>query len=84
MFNTYIVTDTKINEEELEKLKTKGLPIIFLDDPESYYDEVGGFHSCAIGWNPNSVWCGECTKASCKDCDNRDTTEEFIERLRNV
>lgn len=69
MFDTCIVTTTKISTEELQDLKTKGLPIMFLDSPGSYYDEVGGFHDCAIGWNPKGVWCGECTRVSCRDCE---------------
>lgn len=75
MFDTYIVTNTKISTEELQNLKTKGLPIIFSDNDEEYYDDVGGFHDCAIGWNPNGVWCGECTKVSCRDCPSRDSEE---------
>lgn len=76
MFDTYIVTNTKISLEELQELKTKGLPIIFLDDPGAYYDDVGGFHDSALGWNPNGVWCGECTMKSCRDCPSRDSEEE--------
>ena len=71
MFETYIVTHSNISQEELQKLKTKGLPIVFLDKPEAYYDDVGGFHDCAVGWNPQGVWCGECTAASCRDCNSR-------------
>lgn len=75
MFDTYIVTNTKISSEELKELKTKGLPIMFSDNPEAYYDDVGGFHDSAIGWNPNGVWCGECTRLSCRDCSSRDLME---------
>ena len=71
MFDTYIVTHTKISLDELHNLKTKGLPIMFSDNDACYYDDVGGYHDCAIGWNPNGVWCGECTKASCRDCSSR-------------
>lgn len=78
MFNTYIVTDTQIPKEELQELKTKGLPIIFLDVPDAYYDDVGGFHDSGIGWNPNGVWCGECTKVSCRDCSSRDLEENNL------
>jgi hypothetical protein len=42
-----------------------------IEHEETYTDEVGGFHDCGIGWNPQGVWCGECSKASCKDCVNR-------------
>lgn len=78
MFSTYIVTDTKISLEELQELKTKGLPIIFLDNPDAYYDDIGGFHDSAIGWNPNGVCCGECTMVSCRDCSNRDLEENNL------
>lgn len=75
MFNTYIVTSTKIPLEELQKLKTKGLPIIFMDNPGVYYDDVGGYHDCATGWNPKGMYCGECTMVSCRDCPSRDLEE---------
>lgn len=39
-------------------------------------DEVGGYHDGAIGWNPNGVWCGECTRASCKGCKSADMKGE--------
>ena len=45
------------------------------DYPEAYYDEVGGYHECAIGWNPNGVWCGECTRISCANCPSRNSKE---------
>lgn len=37
---------------------------------EGFYDEVGGYHDCGIGWSPKGTWCGECTFASCKYCPN--------------
>lgn len=50
-----------------------------------YKDEVGGFHEDAIGWNPQGVWCGECTRGSCKGCPNRHKTvpayEEKVEQV---
>ena len=73
MFDTYIVTNTQIPPEELHELKTKGLPIIFLDDPHAYFDDVGGFHDSGMGYNPKGVWCGECTRESCRDCSSRDS-----------
>ena len=75
MFDTYIVTNTKIPLEKLQNLKTKGLPIIFSDNDEAYYDDVGGLHDCAEGWNPKGVWCGKCTTVSCRDCSSRDLME---------
>lgn len=82
-YSTYIVTNTCISQENLIKLKTKHLPILFIDDPGSYYDEVGGYHSCGLGYNPNDVFCGECTEISCKDCNGRLTTQEERERIFN-
>ena len=73
MFDTYIVAHSSVSQEELQNLKTKGLPIVFSDHPEAYYDDVGGFHDSAEGWNPNGVWCGECTTMSCRDCSSRDS-----------
>ena len=37
---------------------------------EGFYDEIGGYHECGIGWSPKGTWCGECTSASCKYCPN--------------
>lgn len=45
-----------------------------------YKDEVGGFHEDAIGWNPQGVWCGECTKGSCKGCPNEHETIPAYEK----
>ena len=70
---TYLITSR--NNKEINKLKELGLPIYFYDYPEGYYDEVGGYHDCAEGWNPNGVWCGECTNKSCADCSLRHIKE---------
>ena len=76
-FPTYIGTSKDTPEEQIKKLKQFNLPIFFYDDEDgSYYDEVGGFHSAAVGWNPNGVWCGECTNRSCKDCPSRYSEEK--------
>lgn len=74
-YDTYIRTMSTISKEKLEKLKATGLPISFIDRPD-YFDEVGGFHSEAMGWNPNGVWCGECTKISCANCSSRNAKED--------
>ena len=66
-----LATSIKSSKEKIEELKQYGMKIIFYDYPEGYYDEVGGYHDCAEGWNPNGVWCGECTKESCADCPSR-------------
>lgn len=70
-FDTYIVVNKDISKEEIEKLKQHNLPIIFTDDPESYYDDVGCFHTCATGYNPQGIFCGECTRVSGKECPGR-------------
>lgn len=76
-FPTYIGTSKDTPTEEIEKLKQFNLPILFYDDNDSsYYDEIGGFHSAAMGWNPNGIWCGECTRISCSNCSSRDVKED--------
>ena len=61
--------------EHLKNLMDKWEP-----DNDGYFDEVGGFHSEAIGWNPHGIWHGECTRASCKGCPyENDTTDHFKE-----
>lgn len=42
---------------------------------EGFRDEVGGYHDCCIGWNPQGVWCGECGSITCKGCPN-----EFVKK----
>ena len=77
VFPTYVGTSKDTPIEELEKLKQFNLPIFFYDDNDgSYYDEIGGFHSAAMGWNPNGVWCGECTRISCSNCSSRNAKED--------
>lgn len=75
-FSTCILTSINTPEKKLKELKEHNLPILFFDDTNAYYDEVGGYHDCAEGWNPNGVWCGECTNRSCKDCPSRYSKEE--------
>lgn len=74
--NSYIITTIFSSIEKIEKLKKYGLPIYFYDCDEAYYDEVGGYHDCAEGWNPNGVWCGECTCLSCANCPSKDEKED--------
>ena len=74
--DTYLVTSIKALKEKINKLKQFHLPIIFFDYEDAYYDEVGGFHDGAEGWNPNGVWCGECTKKSCINCPSKDIKED--------
>ena len=75
-FQTFICVSKETSKEEIEKLKQHNLPIYFYDYPEAYYDEVGGYHDCAEGWNPNGVWCGECTNESCVNCPSKDIKED--------
>lgn len=35
---------------------------------EYWTDNVGGFHSPPIGWDPNGECCGECNYESCEQC----------------
>lgn len=81
--DTYLVTYTTDSKERIEELKKLHLPIIFADEPESYFDEVGGYHSCGLGYNPNDVFCGECSKWSCRGCKSKDVTKAEKERLLN-
>lgn len=49
--------------EHLKELMDKYEP-----DNNGYFDEVGGFHEDAMGWNPLGIWHGECTRETCKGC----------------
>lgn len=50
------------------------------NDDDGYFDEVGGYHSEAIGWNPYGIWHGECTRASCNGCPyEHETTDPYKE-----
>lgn len=33
-------------------------------------DEVGGCHGGGVGWNPQGIFCGECSSSTCKGCVN--------------
>ena len=67
----------RINTKIVEYAKSQGKFIYFYGHPEVYYDNVGGFHDSAIGYNPNGVYCGECTKLSCQRCKNVDSKKEI-------
>ena len=54
--------------QEINYAKSKGKCIYFYNHPEMYYDEVGGFHDSGTGYSPNGIYCGECSKLTCKDC----------------
>jgi nucleoside 2-deoxyribosyltransferase len=49
-----------------------GKPIRFYNNQHAWIDEVGGYHDNGIGWNPNSVYCGECARKTCKGCNRAD------------
>lgn len=70
IFDTWIVTNEEDFKKNKKDLLSKKLPIMFSDDEDSYYDEVGGYHSCGTGWNPNGMWCGECGRLSCSGCSS--------------
>ena len=75
-----IDTDDYIGEStrsEIEYAKSRGKFIYFYSHPETYYDNVGGFHDSATGYNPIGVYCGECTKLSCEGCASR--TKDYYE-----
>lgn len=61
---------------EIEYAKSQGKFIYFYNHPEAYYDDVGGFHDSATGYNPKGMYCGECTMVSCRDCSSRDLEEK--------
>jgi len=42
-----------------------------IDSVEYITDDLGGVHSEGTGWNPNGVWCGECSSISCEGCPSR-------------
>ena len=48
MFDNCIILTRNVSKEEIEELKQHHLPIIFMDDPENYYDDVGCFHNCSL------------------------------------
>ena len=54
---------------EMEYATNTGKPIRFYNNHNAWIDEVGGYHDNGIGWNPNSVHCGECTRKTCKGCN---------------
>lgn len=38
-------------------------------------DELGGYHGEGIGYNPQGVFCGECTQETCEGCEHRDAVK---------
>jgi len=48
-----------------------------IDEDGTYIDNVGGQHSCGVGWNPNGLWCGECSTSTCEGCAYEFATEDL-------
>lgn len=69
----YIGESTK---KEIEYAKSQGKFVYFYNNPEFYYDDVGGCHDSGTGYNPNDVYCGECSRLSCKGCISVNSTGE--------
>ena len=46
-------------------------------DYDGYYytDPIGGVHSDGLGWNPNGVFCEECTYSTCENCKHKEVKE---------
>jgi hypothetical protein len=45
-----------------------GKPVRFYNNPDEWFDEVGGYHKDGLGWSPNGNSCGECVRETCKFC----------------
>ena len=69
----YIGESTK---KEIEYAKSQGKFVYFYNHPEFHYDDVGGYHDSGTGYNPNDVYCGECSRLSCKGCISANSTGE--------
>ena len=46
-----------------------GKIIRFYNNPNAYIDEVGGFHDGDNHWNVNGLYCENCKKKTCANCD---------------
>lgn len=66
------------NNEIKELINQHHLPIIFYDNEDAYYDEVGGFHQEKEDYdcNPFGVQCVNCTRISCAKCERRYIKDE--------
>jgi hypothetical protein len=59
-------------------METFNLSVFFEPDEyelEEYKDEIGGVHSEGLGWNPQGVFCGECSNMSCVGCPHENAEE---------
>lgn len=71
--NEYIGESTR---SEIDYAKANHKVIRYYSHPDMVIDELGGVHDECIGWNPNGVWCGECSWESCKNCPNANIKKE--------
>ena len=63
-FEYNILSDNRLNKYDI-----KYCPYCQSENIEiTIVDEIGGFHNCGLGWNPDGDFCGECSKTNCKDC----------------
>ena len=53
---------------EIKYAIATGKPVKFYNNQNAWFDEIGGYHDGRVGWNPNSVHCGECARRTCKGC----------------
>lgn len=63
--------------EQLKQFETVSLQV-----DTSTKDEVGGIHDSGEGWNPQGVWCGECSSETCKGCVNEHATTGVLDELK--
>ena len=63
--NEYIGENTK---SEIEYAKAHGKTIEYYSHPDMIVDAIGGVHDEGLGWNPNGIFCGECSWLSCEKC----------------
>ena len=40
------------------------------NDPDNLAMRHTGTHEEGLGWNPNGVFCGECSESTCRGCPN--------------
>ena len=80
---SYLLLDKNMSktyhQERLDRwILWRILPIIFYDNEDAYYDEVGGFHQEKEDYdcNPFGVQCVNCTRISCTKCERRYIKDE--------
>lgn len=46
------------------------------ENEENWFkDVIDGRHEEGLGWNPNGVYCGECSNLTCVGCISRNETK---------